>query len=259
MGQHEIHLGGTARTPGDVRALHELGLEFAEIAIPDPNRFRDVLPEYQAMRKELGLYYLCHGPREGDPNDIRSLERVYLPKLKQIVSTMPELKMDLLTIHLWLDRRFVRDEAVSYKVKVLGELTAWARDQGVVLCLENLSESDKDLFGVMKTAPLLNLTLDLAHAQLLTDQNRSLALMHKFPERIRHIHLHDNRGGDSPDDDLHLPPGEGDIDFNVIFRELNSIGYHGTITLELRPSEIRRSLGNVIDLLHEAGFRTCFN
>lgn len=259
MGQHEIRLGGTARTPGDVRALHELGLEFAEIAIPDLNRFYDVLPEYQAMRKNLGLFYLCHGPREGDPNDIRSLERVYLPKVKQIVSIMPELEMGLLTIHLWMDRRFVRDEAIFYKVKVLGELTAWARDQGVVLCLENLSERDEDLLGAMKALPLLNLTLDVAHAQLLTDQNRSLALMQGFPERIRHIHLHDNRGGDSPEDDLHLPPGEGDVDFNVIFKELNSIGYDGTMTLELRLHEIRRSLGGVIGLLHEAGFKTCFD
>ena len=35
---------------------------------------------------------------------------------------------------------------------------------------------------------------------------------HHFP-RISHLHLHDNHGGVSPKDDLHLPPGEGIVSF----------------------------------------------
>jgi len=53
------------------------------------------------------------------------------------------------------------------------------------------------------------MTLDLGHGELLCEENRSLGFIEKFPERIKHVHLHDNRGGNSPTDDLHLPPGEG--------------------------------------------------
>ena len=63
------------------------------------------------------------------------------------------------------------------------------------------------------------------------------------------MHLHDNRGGNSPDDDLHLPLGRGIIDFKAIFEAVKSPGYSGATTLELRPDEIEQCLGYVKKLL----------
>ena len=117
--RNEIHLGGTARSPDDVVRIHELGLRFAEIPITNPEGLSDLKNDYQALRKKLGVYYLCHGPREGDPNDIRSLENIYLPKLMEILSLMPKLEMRLLTMHLWLDPRFVSPDVIAYKVGLL--------------------------------------------------------------------------------------------------------------------------------------------
>ncbi|MBW1736932.1 MAG: sugar phosphate isomerase/epimerase, partial [Deltaproteobacteria bacterium] len=90
----------------------------------------------------------------------------------------------------------------------------------------------------------------IGHAQLLSNQNTSYGFIDRFPERIKHVHIHDNRGGDSPDDDLHLPVGKGIIEFGKIFRKVKEIGYHGTITLELRPPEIKTCLPYVKQLLH---------
>jgi sugar phosphate isomerase/epimerase len=56
-------------------------------------------------------------------------------------------------------------------------------------------------------------------------------------------------GGNSVDDDLHLPPGEGIVDFKGIFEALKGIGYTGTATLELKPQEIERCLPFVRTLL----------
>jgi len=249
-----IHLGGTARSPDDVILLHEFGLQFAEIPITNPEKFSGMKNDYQALRKKLGLYYLCHGPREGDPNDVRSLENTYLPKLMEILSIMPELEMRLLTIHLWLDPRFVSPDVIAYKVGFLKRLLKTADDSGITVCIENLSENATHLSGIFETLPPLNLTLDLGHAQLLTAQNTSLGFMQRFPERIRHIHLHDNLGGDSSADDLHLPMGKGAVDFDGIFRKLNQIGYDGTMTLELKPAEIKESLGTVKQLIADSEF-----
>jgi len=91
--------------------------------------------------------------------------------------------------------------------------------------------------------------LDLGHGQLLSKEHTGLDFMASCPDRIKHIHLHDNRGGISHNDDLHLPVGDGVIDFENIFKMLKSINYKGTITLELRPSEIKECLDLVKKLL----------
>jgi sugar phosphate isomerase/epimerase len=49
------------------------------------------------------------------------------------------------------------------------------------------------------------------------------------------VHLHDNRGGQSKDDDLHLPIGDGTVDFPGIMASLLRVGYDGTMTLEVKP------------------------
>jgi sugar phosphate isomerase/epimerase len=245
----KIHLGGTARDPEDVIALHKLGLQFAEIPITAPERFLALKEDYQALKEQLGLYYLCHGPREGDPNDIEALEIFYLPKVMKTLSIMPELDMKVLTLHLWMDPRFVQEDSISKKIRLLNSIITRASDLGITICLENLSESASHLAHIFDALPLLNLTLDLGHAELLTKQNTSVRFMRRYPKKIRHIHLHDNRGGDSPDDDLHLPVGEGTIDFEKIFRELRAMDYHGTICLELPPQRIRKCLGYVKQLL----------
>jgi len=198
----------------------------------------------------MNFFYLCHGPREGDPNDIHTLETIYFPKLLQILSIMSELEIRLLTLHLWLDPRFVLEETIVYKIGFLKRLTERASGSGITVCLENLSEKADQLAEVFAAVPRLNLTLDLGHAELLSKENTSFGFLAHCPDRIRHIHMHDNHGGTSPGDDLHLPPGEGKIDFQKIFQKLHAVHYRGTITLELRPGQIESSLGYVKSLVY---------
>jgi sugar phosphate isomerase/epimerase len=247
-----IHLGGTARSPDDVISLYELGLEFAEITITEPANFYLLQNEYRARSGETGLYYLCHGPREGDPNDIHTLETIYLPKLFKVLSIMSGLEMRLLTLHLWLDPRFVLEETIVYKIGFLKRLTERAGEGGITVCLENLSENAEQMTDVFAAVPQMNLTLDLGHAELLSKENTSFGFLEKCLDRIKHIHLHDNLGGISADDDLHLPVGEGKIDFHKIFQRLHAVRYKGTMTLELRPVQIKSCLGYVKQLVDPA-------
>jgi sugar phosphate isomerase/epimerase len=244
-----IHLGGTARSPGDVQHLYDLGLQFAEISIADPGEFSHLSDVYKGLKDKLGMYYVCHGPREGDPNNKETLEKNYLPKVLEILPLMKKLDMSLLTLHLWFDARFVKPDIITFKVDLLNRIIDKAADKGITICLENLSESASHMDLPFKELPLLNLTLDLGHAQLLTKENRSYEFIENYPGRIKHIHLHDNRGGDSYRDDLHLSPGKGTIDFKRIFKELKRIGYDQTVTLELKIHEIESCLGYVKRLL----------
>jgi len=246
----KIQLGGTARSPDDVISLQKLGLRFAEISITNPADFQFLLDKYRALSRGIDFFFLCHGPREGDPNDIDTLESVYLPKLFQVLSVMPRLDMRLLTFHLWLDPRFVLEETIVYKIGFLKRLTERAGGGGITVCLENLSENADHLTEVFAAVPPLNLTLDLGHAELLSKENTSFGFLEQYLDRIKHVHLHDNFGGTSPDDDLHLAVGEGKIDFHKIFQKLRAVHYSGTMTLELRPDQIKSCLGYVKHLVN---------
>ncbi len=231
-------------------SLHEMGLRFAEITIVNPADFRFLLDKYRALPRLTDFFYLCHGPAEGDPNDMHTLETIYFPKLLHVLDIMPELEMRLLTLHLWMDPRFVREETIAYKIGFLKRVMERASGNGIIVCLENLSENAVHLAEVFAAVPRLNLTLDLGHAELLSKENTSFGFLENYPDRIKHIHLHDNHGGNSPDDDLHLPVGEGKIDFRKIFQRLHAVHYRGTITLELRPGQIESCLGHVRRLVY---------
>lgn len=248
-------LGGTARSPQDVEVLHELGLGFAEIVIPDPSGFSEQSRIYSELRKSLSIEYVCHGPREGDPNDIRALEKEYLPKIKEILPYMESLGMRLLTIHLWLDSRFVSEKVIRYKIDFLRRAVNLASDARITLCLENLSETSADLQFALREVGLLQMTLDIGHAQFFTEVNRSHEFLDRFPDRIKHVHVHDNRGGRSHLADIHLPPGKGVIGFESIFQKLRRTGYSGRVTLELKTDEIRGCLPYVRRLVsgHKEG------
>ena len=245
----EITLGGTARNPEDVRLLHNLRLKFAEIPINNVIKFKENVKDYINVKEKTGLYFLCHGPREGNPNNIDSLKRDYLPHVLEILDIMPILNMSLLTLHLWIDRRFVKTEVIDFKIELLQKIISKAREKNILICLENLSENWHDLKVAIDKLPLLNLTLDVGHGLLLRKENTSFTIIKKYPERIKHIHLHDNLGGNTPEDDLHLPPGKGIVDFKNIFNSLRTIGYRGTATLELKPFEIKTCLEFVKNLL----------
>jgi sugar phosphate isomerase/epimerase len=246
----EITLGGTARNPEDVRLLHNLRLKFAEIPINNVIKFKENVKDYINVKEKTGLYFLCHGPREGNPNNIDSLKRDYLPHVFKILEIMPILNMSLLTLHLWVDQRFVKTEVIDFKIELLQKIIDKAREKNILICLENLSENWHDLKVVFDKLPFLNLTLDVGHGQLLRKENTSFTIIKKYPERIKHIHLHDNLGGNTPEDDLHLPPGRGIVDFKNIFNSLNNIGYIRTATLELKPVEIKSCLRFIKKLLH---------
>lgn len=245
----EITLGGTARNPEDVYVLHNLGLKFAEIPINNVIKFKKNIRNYINVKEKTGLYFLCHGPREGNPNNIDSLKSEYLPHVLEVLEIMPILNMSLLTLHLWLDQRFVKSKVVDFKIELLKEIITNAREKEILICLENLSENWHDLKPAFDKLPFLNLTLDVGHGRLLRKENTSFDIIKQYPERIKHIHLHDNLGGSSPEDDLHLPPGKGIVDFENIFNSLRTVGYRGTATLELKPFEINSCLGFVKKLL----------
>ena len=127
------------------------------------------------------------------------------------------------------DARF----SVEQNLKSIRELLPVARRLGIVLMIENLPGNVNDVsqLGLFLDAiPELGLHLDIGHTNLMVSHNTTPAILQRYGDRVKHVHLHDNRGGK---DDLHLPLGAGTLDLPGCLRALKSSGYDGTITLEV--------------------------
>ena len=127
------------------------------------------------------------------------------------------------------DRHFV----IQQNVRSLRELFADSRRLGVGLMIENLPgdyNSAPQLGELLDPLPELGLHLDIGHANLQVPHNTTEEILVAYGTRLRHVHLHDNKGGFA---DLHLPLGTGTVDLRHAVRALKRCGYDGTITLEV--------------------------
>jgi sugar phosphate isomerase/epimerase len=144
------------------------------------------------------------------------------------------------------DRRFI----IERNLQTIRDLLPLARELGVGLMLENLPGSFntvRQLGELLEPEPEVGLHLDIGHANLLVDYNTTDELLAAYGTRLRHVHLHDNKGGSS---DLHLPLGAGNLETAHYIRSLQAIGYDGTITLEVFTPD-RRHLAFSRDLLRQ--------
>jgi sugar phosphate isomerase/epimerase len=235
-----MQFGARTHSPREVELLAEAGFEFAEIDWKDAAEARRSIPDLARLRASHGIRYLAHGPNEVDPFDADALDRVTRPAVLELVDLAPELGISLHTQHLWLDPRFVGADTLARKLELLSVWTERAVRVGVTLCIENLSEHAEHLEPAFEAVPDLRMTLDLGHAEILSSPNASHAIIARFPEKIRHVHLHDNRGGRTVKDDQHLPIGAGKIDFATILGELRRSGYDDGLSFELKPEHLEQ-------------------
>ena len=122
---------------------------------------------------------------------------------------------------------------VERNIATLRELLPYATNRGVGLMVENLPgdfNTARELGELLDPLPDLGLHLDIGHANLLVVHNTVEELLRTYGQRLRHVHLHDNKGGAA---DLHLPLGTGTVDVRGAVRLLKSLGYDATITLEV--------------------------
>jgi sugar phosphate isomerase/epimerase len=127
------------------------------------------------------------------------------------------------------DRRFY----IEQNIRSFQELLPDARRLGIGLMIENLPgdyNNAEQLGELLDQLPELGLHLDIGHANLQVPFNTAEEILRAYGGRLRHVHLHDNKGGHA---DLHLALGCGTVDLRRAVRALQRAGYDGTITLEV--------------------------
>ena len=117
-------------------------------------------------------------------------------------------------------------------VQAVQDLADFAPD--LLLCLENLVyphelyRSPEEVGELVRKVnrPNVGVTLDVGHA--VVSGHNPLDFLGLLPDRIFHVHLHDNSGAV----DEHLPLGQGSIDYVGIIQGLQELGYGGVVALE---------------------------
>jgi sugar phosphate isomerase/epimerase len=165
---------------------------------------------------------------------IEEIRQASLQELRRCVDAFAEIGASWMNVHPdrhapMHDRRFF----VERNIATLQELLPYAAKRGVGVMVENLPgdfNTARELGDLLDPLPELGLHLDIGHANLLVLHSTVEELLVAYSARLRHVHLHDNKGGSA---DLHLPLGTGTVDVRGAVKLLKSFGYDRTITLEV--------------------------
>ncbi len=233
---------GTMNHPGrdpvqEIESIAGLGLDFIDLTLEPPlasprkvdvTALRAALQDNQLAVVGHTAYYLplC--------SPFESIRRAAVEELKLCLEIFAELGARWMNLHPdrqapFHERKFIIDR----NAQTIRELLPLARQLGVGLMIENLPGSFntvRQLGDLLEAVPELGLHLDIGHANLLVDYNTTDEILGAYGKRLRHVHLHDNKGGSA---DLHLPLGAGSLETTHYIRSLHAAGYDGTITLEV--------------------------
>jgi sugar phosphate isomerase/epimerase len=236
-----IIIGGRAHNLDEVIAVSKLGFPFIEISLDNPETVSGRIPQLLEIKNTCGTSFLAHYPNENNPFDVAILRDKFLPRIKSLMDISRQLNINKATLHFWIDKRWASADLLHGKLEILSRIVEYGNDFGIIVCIENLSERFDSFAPAFDAIPGLRMTLDIGHAQLLAKENTSFGFIEHYFPRIAHIHAHDNNGGTSVKDDLHLPLGEGSVDYKAIFKSLIEKGYDSTITMEVKPKDMLRT------------------
>lgn len=221
----------------EIKWMAEMDLDFIDLTFEPPKaavwnvntrEIRDSIADYGLHVVGHTAYYLPMG------SPFESLRRAAVDELKRCLEGFAEVGAEWMNIHPDGKAPLHPDDYhVGRNIKSLEELLPFSREVGVGLMLENLPgkfNTVAQISPVLDALPELGLHLDIGHCNLLTDKNTGDELIQTYGKRLKHVHLHDNKGGYA---DLHLPLGCGTIDIPHYVRLMRNNGYDGTITLEV--------------------------
>ena len=221
----------------EIRWMAEMGLQFIDLTLEPPAAatWRVDVAEIKKAIEDAKFpvvghtaFYLPFG------SAFEQVRCAAVAELRRCLEMFAELGARWMNIHPDHNTPLhPRSYFISRNILSISELMARARELGLGLMIENLPGSfntPEELGELLDPLPELGLHLDVGHANLLVPFNMTESILKKYGTRLRHVHLHDNKGGGA---DLHLPLGTGTVDLKGAIRALKTCGYDGTITLEV--------------------------
>lgn len=167
----------------------------------------------------------------------QTIRKSSIAEVKKSMDRAVDWNAELIVVHpgsMPVMGRRIGKKIFQCNLESLSELSSYAEDCGIFMCVENMPVIDGLLFQDLKELnSLLNdinayMTLDVGHAH---NSGFSVDEMFLCP-RIKHIHLSDNDGTW----DQHNALGSGSINFDKFFRSLNDVKYDGVLVVEVKDA-----------------------
>ncbi len=269
--------------------LNLVKLEFKNIELGSGHKFEfDALKSVKEVQQEYNLNFSIHAPFPPPKHQFilnpASLHPPTLKKtnqcIKKSIEAANELNATIVGIHpgfiayptLSLDKtkpkHFVNyNDAFSTAVSSFEEYCDYASSYNIKILIENLDfyhegymfVKEEEFLNVFKTIKAKNLgfLLDLGHLNYTAHKlhklnlNYPLNFIKKLKNFTQMVHIHDNDGLY----DQHLPPGDGNIEFEKylkIFREkLDTLPLVLEMYQDIKIEEIKRARKNLYKILGE--------
>ena len=221
----------------EIAWMADAGMEFIDLTL-EPPAAASWNVDTKAIRAALdrhGMGVVGHTawylPMASAIPEIRAAAVV---ELRRCLQTFGEVGAKWMNLHPdrhtpWHSREFY----IERNLDTIRDLLPFGKKCGVGLMIENLPgeyNSAPQLGELLDRVPELGLHLDIGHANLQVPYNTTSEILEAYGQRLRHVHLHDNKGGHA---DLHLPLGTGNVNVRSSVEALQRCGYDGTITLEV--------------------------
>ena len=239
----------------EMRWMSDLGLDFIDLTL-EPPAAAPWQVDSKTIRKALddhGLGVVGHTAFYLPFScTFESIRKAAVAETKRCIELFSRIGARWMNLHPDRHAPFhSRQFVIKKNLESIEELMPVARDCGVGLMIENVPgefNSKAQLGEILDAAPDLGLHLDIGHCNLQVVSNTAVDIIKAYGPRIRHVHIHDNKGGGA---DLHLPLGTGNLDYPASLKALQAWGYDSTITLEVL-SEDHYYLGYSRDILRKS-------
>jgi sugar phosphate isomerase/epimerase len=237
-----MEIGTFARNNEQVKAAIENEPDFVDLRM-DLN-FSINFAEAKSDLNNAGIPCTLHLPSNPDWKPIE-LSQGIVP----YIDLGRQIDAEVVTFHTMLSTLFYDDHDIDVFLEALPLACEASKEAGVTLAIETLGLYYTETQLLFDLFPDMRMALDIGHGQILALRNRALDHIASFYDKIVMINVHDNNGSQMLDDvlkmkqerevsqgeirelavryDTHLPIGEGEIDFDMIFSDLKLRGYSG--------------------------------
>jgi sugar phosphate isomerase/epimerase len=209
----------------------EIGLDGYSLGRYPPGAFRRVGRAFREAGRRLTLHAPFQDMAPGALDD--GVLAACRGRLRRAFRQLPAFQPVAVVCHLGFDARHYgwnRAEWLGRAAATFKELAAAARAQGAAVMLENVYETDPEIFLEVLDrvkAPNLQVCFDVGHLLAFSTGDFPRWLKTLAPV-IGQLHLHDNHG----DHDTHLALGTGRVPLKEVLEHLAGAGRRPLITLE---------------------------
>lgn len=249
----------------DILFLKKSGLRYIELS--NYHRLNNEIVDY--LKQSDMVFYSIHA--EYNDCDISGIDPAIRKRgvedALRRVDIASRYGAGILVIHPggWFDDNS-SDKRTQNCIDSLVKISNYAGSRNIKIAIENLpmgffGEDINTLDIIFKevrkqadNAGNIGICLDTGHAHL---TGNLYELLTNFKDYIITMHVQDNHGDNQKNrakalDDLHLPPGHGQISWDDFFKYLEQIDYQGALIFELKGESIKGKDKNfIIDKLNE--------